>query len=361
MIKLLYVINFIRYSGPSNVVRNIIYNIDKTKYEVTVFTLFKNENDPEVVKELRNLNITVVEQNFKSRAHCFFTKELNDYVSENNFDIIHSHGLIPDMLNARCKTAAIRISTIHCNIFEDYLQTYGYLKGKIIVFLHIKYLNKLDCQVCCSKSVHEVLKSYLTNSCYIRNGIVNTSSNIVVSREELGISENAFVFIFIGRWIKNVDFLLKQFEKYHNNDEYLLVLGRGAEESQHKDIKDKNIKLIGFKKNVSSYLQISDIYASASLSEGFSIALCEALDNGLGLFVSDIPSHSETFEIDESIYLGETFNENNFAEKLELLRKNKQRLDSLKIKKFKDRFLSSEHMTNQYTDVYTSCKSGGEL
>ena len=209
----------------------------------------------------------------------------------------------------------------------------------------------------CSRGI----KSYLTNSCYIRNGIVNTSSNIVVSREELGISENAFVFIFIGRWIKNVDFLLKQFEKYHNNDEYLLVLGRGAEESQHKDIKDKNIKLIGFKKNVSSYLQISDIYASASLSEGFSIALCEALDNGLGLFVSDIPSHSETFEIDESIYLGETFNENNFAEKLELLRKNKQRLDSLKIKKFKDRFLSSEHMTNQYTDVYTSCKSGGDI
>ena len=80
---------------------------------------------------------------------------------------------------------------------------------------------------------------------------------------------------------KNVDFLLKQFEN-------IIIMmsicctGRGAEESQHKDIKDKNIKLIGFKKNVSSYLQISDIYASASLSEGFSIALCEALDNGLG-------------------------------------------------------------------------------
>ena len=120
MIKLLYVINFIRYSGPSNVVRNIIYVIDKTKYEVTFFTLFKNENDPEVVKELRNLNITVVEQNFKA-GHIAFHKKLNDYVRIT---------LLLFIVTGLFEYAKCKVQTAAKNLYdslqyiEDYLQTY---------------------------------------------------------------------------------------------------------------------------------------------------------------------------------------------------------------------------------------------
>ena len=57
------------------------------------------------------------------------------------------------------------------------------------------------------------------------------------------------------------------------------------------------------------------------------------------LFLSDIPSHKECFEIDSNYYLGEIFNKENFAEKKDEITKNVT-YNKDYIKEFKYKYLS---------------------
>ena len=72
-------------------------------------------------------------------------------------------------------------------------------------------------------------------------------------------------------------------------------------------------------------MNISDVYVSASKSEGFSISVLEALSCGLGLFLSDIPSHREVVEMGQDVYLGEIFSSGDFEIKLNALRERKDK------------------------------------
>ena len=79
--------------------------------------------------------------------------------------------------------------------------------------------------------------------------------------------------------------------------------------------KGTNILMLGYQNNVIDYYLASDIYISASCSEGFSMSILEALSAGNLLLLSNIPSHNEMINLESSIYLGETFDKNNFKEK----------------------------------------------
>lgn len=356
-IKIMFLINYVINGGPSNVVKNIIFNLDREKYEITLVTLFP-ENDSNVIEMYNNLGIEVKEFNFQSRINCMmgFAKEFYLFIEEKKFDIIHSHGIIPDALTARIKNNVVKVTTLHNNMFEDYVTTYGILKAKIFIFLHLNFLKKIDHCVCCSKSVYEVMNKYLRNITYIRNGISKSyyCENNKVTRMKLGIPDTAKVFIFVGNLNdrKRIVWLMTEFKKYHNKNEYLIVLGTGDKFDECNNIVDNNILTLGFKKNVIDFYKISDIYVSASASEGFSISIIEALENGLGLFLSDIPSHSELFKIDKQYYLGEMFDcvEDNFLYSLNLLRNSK--INKEKIIEFKNKYLSGENMTLEYENIY---------
>ena len=97
-------------------------------------------------------------------------------------------------------------------------------------------------------------------------------------------------------------------------------------------------------------MNISDVYVSASKSEGFSISVLEALSCGLGLLLSDIPSHREVVEMGQDVYLGETFPPENFAMKLNALRERKT--NKAEIRAFQERNLSVKTMTLQYAGLY---------
>ena len=97
-------------------------------------------------------------------------------------------------------------------------------------------------------------------------------------------------------------------------------------------------------------MNISDVYVSASKSEGFSISVLEALSCGLGLFLSDIPSHREVVEMGQDVYLGETFSQQDFSNKLSKLRSKS--LYRNKIVQFQAGSLSARTMTQQYVRLY---------
>ena len=162
MIRIAYVINYIVKNGPSSVVLNLINNLDKEMYDISLITLFLG-NDPEVVTYLQESGVTIYECEILSRMKCLLwqNKEFLDIVKNGQFDVLHTHGLIPDILSSNLKCSMKRVTTIHNNMYEDYLDTYGYVKSHILVPFHLDALRKLDECVCCSASVYQAMRRKL--------------------------------------------------------------------------------------------------------------------------------------------------------------------------------------------------------
>lgn len=353
MIRIAYVINYIVKNGPSSVVLNIINNLDREKYDVSLITLFSG-NDPEVVAHLKDTGVSVYECATLSRMKCLLgqCKEFDDTVRSGQFDILHTHGLIPDAISSQLNVPTKKITTIHNNMYEDYLDSYGWVKSRIFIALHLNALKKLDECVCCSESVYKVMKRKLNNTTFIRNGIEPVHARAVVTREELNIPDDARVFLYAGvlNSRKNIVWLIENFVQCHNENEYLLVLGKGDKEAECKEKTDSHVQMLGFQPDPVAYMKISDVYTSASKSEGFSISVLEALSCGLGLFLSDIPSHREVVEMGKSVYLGETFRQDDFSQKYNILR-NKSFIKR-EIARFQGNELSALKMTRQYVKLY---------
>lgn len=353
VIRIAYVINYIVKNGPSNVILNLINNLDRNMYSITLITLFEGNNS-EVISTLLNDGVTVYECKSLSRMKCLLgqSAEFSGIIEKENFDVIHTHGFIPDILSSRLNTTARRITTLHNNMYEDYLDTYGYLKSCIFISLHLSALKKLEECVCCSESVYDVMKHKLKNVSFIRNGIEKRRANSFVSRADLQLPANAFVYIYVGvlNSQKNIAWLIENFVKYHEKNEYLLVLGSGEKEAECKAKADNHVKMLGFQTDPIAYMNISDVYVSASKSEGFSVSILEALSCGLGLFLSDIPSHREVVEMGEDVYLGEIFSVDDIYNKLRVFRDKK--ICKAEIAAFQEKDLSAKEMTERYQRVY---------
>ena len=359
MKKIAFVISYITNNGPSNVVLDIINNLDQSKYQITLITLFSG-NSNEILDILRKKNVSVYTCSKMSKMKCLLgdSKEFDEYIRSHDFDIIHSHGLIPDVLNANVSTSAKKISTLHNVMFEDYAQAYGKLQAKLYIHIHLKALRKLDMNVCCSRSVYNAMKKYLEKITYVTNGIKPIEVNSNVSREELDLPNDVLVFIYSGVLTnrKNVELLIQDFVSCHNENEYLLIMGDGPTRKQCEDYADSHVKFLGFQKNPVSYYNLSDIYISASKSEGFSISVLEALSCGLGLMLSDIPSHHEVITMSDNLFLGQLFSIDpknhrmSFANALAEMECNK--IEKEKIKEFQRQYLSDCVMAQGYTKIY---------
>jgi 1,2-diacylglycerol 3-alpha-glucosyltransferase len=113
-------------------------------------------------------------------------------------------------------------------------------------------------------------------------------------RRAMGISEDAFVLISLGRLgkEKNTDELLVGISWVidENPDTVLLIVGHGPERKdlerwvRHLDL-EKNVIFTGAvpPEDVHSYYQISDVFVSASTSETQGLVYIEAAANGLPL------------------------------------------------------------------------------
>ena len=365
MIHVAFVINSIHIGGPSYVIRSIIKNMDRRMFEISLITLFDSENTLEVIEELKELGVNIIEMHVKGRAEALIKTQskFNTIISSNSINVIHSHGFIPDILSARCTVKDVKkISTIHNNLYTEYPEVYGNRKAKYLIPVHIHYLKRLNTCACCSQFVYDSMSKAIPNATVVRNGIDKTVPKTLVKRSDIGVPDNAVLFIYVGqlRTRKNIIWLIRQFKNYHRDNEYLLILGKGADKEECEKIQDSNIIHYGFSDNPYAFMKISDVYISAALAEGFSISVLEAMDNGLALFLSDIPAHLEAFKAAKGVSLGECFKTNDvvdFEKKLDVLRKELPGIDRDAIRRIKNKEMSAEKMTKRYEELYASCKS----
>jgi glycosyltransferase involved in cell wall biosynthesis len=130
-----------------------------------------------------------------------------------------------------------------------------------------------------------------------------SSKKKIELKEELNISKDDFVFVFVGRLVtdKGINELVKVFDDLNktNNNIKLLLVGFFEKELDPLSKKtmnllnNKNIISVGHQKDVRPYFAISDVLTFPSYREGFPNVVMQAGAMGLPSIVSNINGCNE--------------------------------------------------------------------
>ncbi len=159
--------------------------------------------------------------------------------------------------------------------------------------LEIAARNKL----CCGKV-------YMTHGMGIPDSL-DVPSRDSTLRLSLGVSENEFLCTFVGELSgrKNQSFLITQIARLRNDGipVKLLLLGEGCERATlERQIEALGLSdvvlLLGNREPVMPYLSVTDLYVSASHSEGLPFNIMEAMAVGLPILASDTKGQSDLLD-----------------------------------------------------------------
>ena len=133
-------------------------------------------------------------------------------------------------------------------------------------------------------------------------------------RAELGIPEDAFVFVSVGELNENKNHrtVIRALARTDIPNSYYLICGEGKLKQQHFELAQKlgiseKVKLLGFRTDVSEILRACDCFVFPSFREGLSVSLMEAMAAGLPCIASRVRGNVDLLE--NSRYLFEPADE----------------------------------------------------
>jgi L-malate glycosyltransferase len=270
---------------------NNLRNRDEIKIEVFYFDKIV---DPQI-------KIVVPVKRFNRNEFCF-----------SDYDIIHTNGIRPDLfafLNR--KRIRYHISTIHNFVFEDLFYTYNSLVSWFFGNIWLILWKRADKLVCVSKEMKSYYSKWIPEAKMevIYNGIeeigssISPDNDVLISVENFhsdGLKVLGSVGILTKRkGIDQVLYLIASEKKLA-----LVIIGEGKELanliylSEKLKISDRCL-FCGFRSNASVYLKHFDFFIMPSRSEGFGLALIEAVQQKVPAICSDLEVFKELFNEDE--------------------------------------------------------------
>jgi len=360
-IKILYLVSALKKCGPINVLFNILKDLDSKKYEIFAVCLSEGENGP-ILNQFKALHIKIILLNHSRLKGLVLNNSIvQKIVDDKKIDIVHSNDFRSDLICAKLVNV-ITINTIHNFPPEDYKNRYGNLMGSWMSNKHKNSIKHIRFPIACSKTVMKKFdETYNIKTDFIQNGIdiekfVPLTENKKQLRTSLNLPIDSQIFIVSGALssLKNPKVIIDAFEKQNNEDHVLLFIGIGKlYNSLISSYQSENIRFMGRVDSVNSYLQASDYYISASLTEGLPNSVLEAISVGLPVILSKISSHIEIAG-DNYPYLFDPKSSDDLNLKLKLIIQDENQLfrqeHSLKIKND----FSAHLMSNKYQLLYLS-------
>ena len=313
--KIVYVITNCKNSGPMNQTLNIIKNLDRDLFEPIVITLFQEDLGNSVIH--RYLDVV-------PEFHCLGMSKISSIVegknklaqllSEVKPDLIQGLGMPPYTMSL-AYADAVHLVTLRNYCYQDYPDKYGKQLGNLLAHkdMHLiaKQLKKGEVFVTCSQSLSKIYKQkHGMKFDFIRNGVdIGQYSYADEAKKkkmkvQLGLPLDKVIVAYSGQFIdrKNQSFAIEGILASKSAEKiYMILMGSGPNFNsiREKYANDERLLFTGNINNVSDYLQASDVYVSASKSEGMPNGVLEAMATGLPVLLSDIPQHLEVLEIND--------------------------------------------------------------
>jgi glycosyltransferase involved in cell wall biosynthesis len=303
--KLLIINSTLERSGLTNVIYNLVKYLDATKYDVSILTLskepaFSRENDFKV------LQINTIKLELKRSTLSFYlAKKLRQEVAKIAPDIIQTFSYRGTLYSYKYLRNYKRAVTIQGDLLQNHSDVYGQWIGSYFTRNEIKAFDNASAKILCSKSLLSVYGD-IKHVKVIRNGVDDITYHKVESdkksdlKKRLGLSLD-YAIISVGSLSDRKDPLtiIKAFlNSNKSKTSHLIFLGDGPLMTDCVQMANgyDNILFKGNVSNVDEYYQSSDVFVSASKSEGLPNTVIEASLCGLKCVLSDIPQHREVFD-----------------------------------------------------------------
>lgn len=307
MIKIVHFIHALNMGGAETIVRNYALLLDKEKFDVTVLCLDHDDSPYEKNLVEAGVNVIFIRDTLKwGRKKGFIFRVINHFllfkkISEQlrilKPDILHIHLNLNKYVKSASLPKSVKIFYTHHYNVERWRKEYPN-DIKALTWIIKSYQTQL---IALNKEMQIELNNLfnIDNTKIINNGInldlFNNNYNRNNKRAELGIPNNAFLIVHVGRFatIKNHDFLIDVFSEIKKKKEnaFLLMIGRGSTE---KLVMNK-LEFLGLSQaamilhdrtDVAEILKSADASIFPSFSEGLGIAVIEMQAAGLPCIAS---------------------------------------------------------------------------
>lgn len=336
--KILIVINNLGVGGAERVVVNDLNEMLRRGMPVRLLTL-KKESKFSLSGDclIENKDWRVID--FGSLFNIISWLKVINYLREEKPDVVFTHLWFANTIGrAACKLAGIKnVVSFEQNVYD----AYDAIKTKKM------YLVDRLLQKWCRKvvAVSSAVKNSLIkhgikekNIVVIHNSVdiakYNKEPNLAL-KEKLGITQDAFVFLTIGRLIpqKGIDVLLKALAQLRDNL-VLLIVGRGAEERALKQLAaDLNIErktiFLGVRNDIPDILSICDIFVLASRYEGLPVVVVEAMASAKPVIITDFEASRDIIVSGENGLVVERENIESLAKAMAALMSDRDWRDKL--------------------------------
>lgn len=291
MKKILFMIPDLAGGGAEKVLVNLVNNMDREKFDITVKTLFdvgvnRNKLLPHIKREY------CIKKQFRGNSKFFllFKPEtlFKRFIKE-HYDIIVSYLEGPTArIVSGCKDKDTKlVSWIHCKIDNEKVASVGFRS-----FQEAKNCyNKFNYTACVSNWV----KGYFVNSFHFDKPIgvlyntIETAEILNKSKEKIEdveFANDGYNICSVGKitYVKGFDRLVKVHKCLLENGvkNHMYIFGIGEDKAKLQAYLAENNLLdtftfMGYKNNPYKYVRNCDLYVCSSHSEGFSTSVTESL------------------------------------------------------------------------------------
>lgn len=310
---------------------NIAKYLKKRNHEVSVITSYDKELPTHNTVEGFNV-YRVTKSNIRFLGYLVFWFKIFWNIKRIKPEIVHVQGLyiaIPAFLAKKFFKIPYVISGQGSDVymswpFKKIISKLGLNNSKVSIALteHMK------------KEMQKISKK---KTVVVPNGMDKNKFNLdkYESRENLGLSSNDKIIIFVGRLepVKGIQYLIESMNILKNteNNLKLLVVGYGKDDQKLKllvkTLELEEIVIFTGKipnEKIPEYLAASDIFVLPSLSEGFPVVLLEAMASGLPIITTKIRGLAEIIQDGVNGFLVHPKSSNEIADRISLILNDKK-------------------------------------
>jgi len=230
-------------------------------------------------------------------------KQLKKLISDENYDIVHTHTPVA--------SAIVRLACRHLKNVEVFYTAHGFhffkgaaIKNWLIYYPIEKWLSKYtDVLITINKEDYQRAKKsfkaerveYIPGVGLDTKKFTNVTIDKSAKRKELGLPEDALVLLSVGELNKNKnhEIVIKALVQLNNSKIHYVICGQGPLENYLKYLikevgLEKQVHLLGFRRDIAEICKASDMFAFPSRREGLGLAALEAMASGLPLITSNV-------------------------------------------------------------------------
>lgn len=205
-------------------------------------------------------------------------------------------------------------------------------KGLMDIIIENNYCNPKKLKVIANGSSNGIDTSYFNPTLFSENEKADL-------KKKMGIDENDFVFIFVGRLVKDkgINELIAAFSKLQYPKNKLLLVGDYENEldpllpeTLEMIESNKNIISTGFQYDVRPYFAISDVLVFPTYREGFPNVVMQAGAMNLPCIVTDINGCNEIIIEDKNGIIIPVKNENAIFEAMKSFISDSEKMQEMK-------------------------------